>query len=92
MVIDIVCEGGLAGLFDLYDLTAFVVAAFGAGTMRQLGFVTVWALADRASGEVIVRATESRTLLGVSPFRICHDRLPFNFLAAPYGPRTQSRP
>ena len=82
MVIDIVRKGGLAGLFDLNDFTALVVAALGAGTMRKFGFVTVGALADGACGEVIVSATECRALLGVSPFRICHDRLPFKFGAA----------
>jgi hypothetical protein len=73
---------GLTGLFDLNDFTALVVAALGAGAMRKLGFVTVRALAGGNCGEVIVSATESRALLGMSPFRICHDRLPFNFFAA----------
>jgi len=84
--------GGLTGLFDLNNFTALVVAALGAGAVRELGFVTVGALADGGCGEVIVSATESRALLGMSPFRICHDRLPFNFRAATKKPRTQIRP
>jgi len=82
MVIDIVPKGGLLGLFDLNDFASLVMTALRAGPVRQLGFVTVGALADGACGKVIVRATEGRALLGVSPFRICHDRLPFNFGAA----------
>jgi hypothetical protein len=56
MVIDIVREG-LAGLFNLNDLTSLVVAALGAGSVREFGFVTVRALAGGACGEVIVSAT-----------------------------------
>jgi hypothetical protein len=75
-------KGGLNGLFDLNDFTALVMTTLGAGAVRELGFVTVGALADSGCGEVIVSAPESGALLGVSPFRICHDRLPFNFRAA----------
>ena len=57
MVIDIVREGGLVGLFDLNDFTALVMAALGAGAVREFSFVTVGALADGACGEVIVSAT-----------------------------------
>ena len=79
MVIDIVRKPELTGLLDLYDLTALVVAALGAGAMRKLAFVTVGTLAERACGEVIVGAAEGRALLGVSPFGICHVGLPFQF-------------
>src|ERR1700676_2620327 len=85
-------KGGLLGLFNLNDFTALVVAALGAGTVRKLGFVAVGALAEGERGKVIVSATESRALLGMSPFRICHDLLPFNFGAVAKRPRTQSRP
>jgi hypothetical protein len=85
MVIDIFAKRGLTGLFDLYDLAALIVAALGAGAMGELGFVTVGAEGTSGSGEVIVSAPESGALLGVSPFRICHDRLPFKFGAAQVG-------
>ena len=38
--------GGLAGLLDLDHFAAFVVAAFGADTMRQLALVTVRTLGE----------------------------------------------
>ena len=60
----------------------------GAGAVRKLGFVTVRALAGGDRCQMIVGATESRALLGVSPFGICHCKLPFQFAAAGKRPRT----
>jgi hypothetical protein len=79
MVIGIVGKPCLTGLLDFYDFTALVVAALGAGAVRELAFVTIGTLAERACGEVVVGAAEGRALLGVSPFGICHDGLPFQF-------------
>ena len=68
------CAGNLAGLLGSRDdFASLVVSALGARTVRELGLVTVGALAERFGREEVVCATGGRALFGMSPFRICHD-------------------
>jgi hypothetical protein len=48
------------------------MSALGASAVRELGFVTVGALAERFGREEVVCATGGRALFRMSPFRICH--------------------
>src|SRR5687768_13928791 len=57
---------------DFDDFATFVLAAFGAGAVRQLRFVAVRALGDPGHTQVVVRATGGGAPFGVSTFRIRH--------------------
>src|SRR3954454_5982681 len=67
-------QKSLSLLFHFQHFAAFVVAALGAGTMRQLALMAIGALGEGVRGQVIVGTTDGRAPLRVSPFRICHYR------------------
>jgi len=48
------------------------MAALRAGAVRHFALVTIRTLGERVGREVVMGAPESRTLFGMSPFRICH--------------------
>src|SRR5271169_3361081 len=64
-----------AALFDLNDLAALIVAALGAGTMRQLALVAIGTLRQRWRRQMIVRPALGCARLGMTPFRIRHENL-----------------
>jgi hypothetical protein len=66
-----------SGLFHRLDLTSFVVAAVRAHLVRNLGFLTLRAGADRHGAERIMGAAFGGAALGMPPFWIRHDRLSF---------------
>jgi hypothetical protein len=70
----------LAGFLDFENFAAFVVAAFWAGTVRQLTLVAIGAFGKRTARQRIVSAPASGARLGVPPFWIWHVELPlFNY-------------
>ena len=67
-------EGRKLGLlFDLKNFAALVVAALGAGAVRQFLLVAVGTLGEREPGERVMGAASGGALLGVSAFWIRHD-------------------
>jgi hypothetical protein len=62
----------LAGFFDFENFASFIVTALGAGAMRHLFLVTVWALGQAVGFQCIVGASGGRAFLGVSAFWIRH--------------------
>ena len=64
-----------AGLFNLNDFAALIVAALRAGAMRQFALVTVGTFGERLRCQVIVGAPLGCTRLGVAPFWIWHENL-----------------
>src|SRR6185312_562256 len=62
----------LLRFLDFHDFTPFVVAAFGAGAMRELVLVAIGALGNGVGYKVIVSAASRRTSLRVPPFWIRH--------------------
>jgi hypothetical protein len=60
---------------DFDDFAPLVVAALRAGAVRELAFVAIRALGERARGQEIMRTPARAARLGVSPFRIRHNNL-----------------
>jgi hypothetical protein len=66
----------LAGsLFHLDDFAALIVAALGAGPMRQLTLVAVRTFGQGLRRQMIVGAALGRARLGMAPFWIWHENL-----------------
>ena len=55
-----------------------IIAAVRAGTVRQLGFVTVWALRQRLWSQMIMGSPSVASRLGMSSFRIWHPLYSFS--------------
>src|SRR5208283_428227 len=80
----------LAGGFLLLDNFApLIIPALGAGTMRQLAFVTVGAIRQRLRSQMIMGAALRRSGLRMPPFRIRHEK-PLITIARKYGDRNSS--
>ena len=63
------------GFFDLDDLAALIVAAFGTRPVRQFAFVAVGTFGQAGRRQMIVGAALGRARLGMAPFRIRHKNL-----------------
>src|SRR5687767_7384654 len=68
---------GLTALFDFHHFAAFVMAAFSAGSMRELALVAIRAFRKRGAREVVVCAAGSGAALGMASFWIRHGSLPY---------------
>src|SRR5215813_14761601 len=64
----------LAGFLYVEHFAAFVGAALGTGTMRQLALMTIRALRDSGGGQRIMCAALGGAGLGVAPLWIRHCR------------------
>jgi hypothetical protein len=61
---------------DLDHFAAFVAAAVRTSPVRELRFVTIWALSVAERAQMVVRPARGGALLGVSSFRIRHVYVP----------------
>jgi hypothetical protein len=62
----------LFGFFDFHYFAALIVAALGAGAMRQFPLMAVRALRDGNGSEKIMGAAIRGASLGMAPFWIWH--------------------
>ena len=78
----------LGGFLGLDDGATLVLAALGAGAMRELLFVAIRTLRKASGSEEVVSTAIGGAARRVAPFRIRHDAIPFVFVA---GQVTQDR-